>query len=129
MLVSSMFSFSHNVLNRFLPRGSWIVRKGPNYPICNNSSLHFRTSPHFLSYPQLFQSLLSESPSPFLKQALVFTCLQYKSFEKKKKKNCGERRVLKISNFSFSHSVFHPFREHYIIFIEFEIVICNRFQF
>ena len=33
------------------------------------------------------------------------------------------------SNFSFSHSVFYPFKELSAIFIEFEIVVCKLFQF
>ena len=41
-----------------------------------------------------------------MKQALVFTCLQYKSFEKKKKKLCAKEKLLVTSNFSFSHTVF-----------------------
>ena len=98
---------------------------------------------------------------PFPKQALVFTCLQHKSFENtvgKKEisldcslqgqpfsqtspgfyvsavqvfgKNCGEKeKLLLMSNFSFSHSVFHPFRELSAIFIKSEIVVCKVFQF
>ena len=34
-----------------------------------------------------------------------------------------------MSNFSFSHSLFHPFGEVSAIFIEFEIVVCKLFQF
>ena len=34
-----------------------------------------------------------------------------------------------MSNFSFSHSVFYPYRELSAIFIKFEIVICKLFQF
>ena len=33
------------------------------------------------------------------------------------------------SNFSFTHSVFYPFRELSDIFIKFKIVICRLFQF
>ena len=41
-------------------------------------------------------------------QALVFTCLQYKSFEN----TVGEKeKLLIMSNFSFSHNVFYPFGE------------------
>ena len=42
---------------------------------------------------------------PFPKQALVFTCLQYKSFEN----TAGKGEIAQTSNFSFSHSVFYPF--------------------
>ena len=42
-------------------------------------------------------------------------CLQYKYFE-----NMGEKEeVLVMSNFSFSHSVFYPFKNLSAIFIEF----------
>ena len=50
-------------------------------------------------------------------------CLQYKSFE-----NTVEK-LLVMTNFSFSHSVFYPFGELYDIFIKFEIVVCKLFQF
>ena len=38
-------------------------------------------------------------------------------------------KLLVTSNFSFSHSVFYPFGELFVILIEFEIVVCNLFQF
>ena len=44
----------------------------------------------------------------FPKQALVFTCLQYKSCE---------------------NTVFYPFEELSSIFIKFEIVVCKLIQF
>ena len=34
-----------------------------------------------------------------------------------------------LVNFSFSHSVFYPFGELSVIFIKFEIVVCQLFQF
>ena len=40
-----------------------------------------------------------------------------------------KEKLLVTSNFSFSHSVFHPFRKLSAIFIEFEIVVCKLFQF
>ena len=39
-----------------------------------------------------------------------------------------EKAVI-TSNFSFSHSVFNPFRGPSRIFIQFEIVVCKVFQF
>ena len=39
-----------------------------------------------------------------------------------------KEKLLGTSNFSFSHSVFNPFRELSAIFIKFEIV-CKLFQF
>ena len=42
----------------------------------------------------------------------------------------GEKeKLLVTSNFSFTHSVFYPFRELSAIFIKFKIVVCKLFQF
>ena len=61
----------------------------------------------------------------FFKQALVFMCLQYKSFEN----TIGEGKIaLVTSNFPFSHCVFYPFWEHSAIFINFKIVVCKVFK-
>ena len=38
-------------------------------------------------------------------------------------------KLLVTSNFSYTCSVFHPFRELSAIFTEFEIVVCKLFQF
>ena len=63
--------------------------------------------------------------SPFPKQALVFTCLQYKSF----KNIVGNGEIANVtSNFSFSHTVFYWFGELSAIFIQFEIVVCKLFE-
>ena len=40
-----------------------------------------------------------------------------------------KEKLLLTSNFSFSHSVLYPFRELFAIFIKFEIVVCKVFQF
>ena len=40
-----------------------------------------------------------------------------------------KEKLLVMSNFSFSHSVFYPFRELSAIFIKFKIVLCILFQF
>ena len=40
-----------------------------------------------------------------------------------------KEKLLVMSNFSFTHSVFHPFRELSSIFIKFKIVVCRLFQF
>ena len=40
-----------------------------------------------------------------------------------------EEKLLMMSNFSFSHSVFYPFGELSARFINFKIVVCNLFQF
>ena len=44
---------------------------------------------------------------PFPKQALVFTCLQYKSFEN----TVGKEEIARNEQFLFSHSVLYPFGE------------------
>ena len=41
----------------------------------------------------------------------------------------GKEKLLVTSNFSFSHSVFLPFRELSAIFSKFEIVVCKPFEF
>ena len=56
---------------------------------------------------------------PFPKQTLVFTSLQYKSFE----------NTVGMSNFSVSHCVFYPFGELRAIFTKFKIVVCKLFKF
>ena len=40
-----------------------------------------------------------------------------------------KEKLLVTSNFSFSHSVFYPFRELSAIFIKIKIVVCKLFQF
>ena len=40
-----------------------------------------------------------------------------------------KEKLLVMSNFSFSNSVFYPFGELSVIFIQFEMVVCNLFQF
>ena len=40
-----------------------------------------------------------------------------------------KEKLLVMSNFSFSHSVFYSFGELTAIFIKFEIVVCKLFQF
>ena len=40
-----------------------------------------------------------------------------------------KEKLLVTSNFSFSHSVFYPYREPSTILIKLEIVVCKLFQF
>ena len=63
----------------------------------------------------LYRCILMTNYSPFPKQALVFTCQQYRSFENTVEK---EKLLLK-SDFSLSYSIFYPFRELSAIFIKF----------
>ena len=53
-----------------------------------------------------------------------FTCLLYKSL----KTLWEKKKMLVMSNFFLSHSVFYPFREVSAIFIESNLVICKLFQ-
>ena len=58
----------------------------------------------------------------FPKQALFFTCMQYKSFE-----NTVGKEEIALNE--LSHGVFYPFSELSAIFIKFEIVVCKLFHF
>ena len=40
-----------------------------------------------------------------------------------------KEKVLIMSNFSFSHSVFYPFGGLFAFFVKFEFVLCKLFQF
>ena len=40
-----------------------------------------------------------------------------------------KEKLLIMSNFSFSHSVFYPFGEHSATFIKFKIVVCKFLVF
>ena len=52
-------------------------------------------------------------------------CLQYKSL----KTLWEKEKLLVMSNFSFSHSVFFPIQKLSAIFIKFGIVVCKPFWF
>ena len=55
---------------------------------------------------------------------LVFTCLQYKSFEN----TVGKGKIVRNHQFLFPKSVFHSYREFSAIFTKSKIVICKLFQ-
>ena len=85
---------------------------------------------HFWSLPLGIAGVYSVSKiseiscfQPFPKQAFVFTCLQYKSFEN----TLGKEKWVVTSNFSFFRSVFYSFRE--LSAIQIEIVVYKLFQF
>ena len=63
--------------------------------------------------------------NPFLEKSPSFTCLQHKSVEN----TVGKEKLLIMSNFSFSHSVFYPFGELSAILSSSKIVVCKLFQF
>ena len=58
---------------------------------------------------------------PFPKQALVFTCLQYKSFEN----TVGKGEIARYEQFL----LFYSFGELSAIFTTFKTVVCKLFQF
>ena len=58
------------------------------------------------------------------KQALVFTCLQYKSFEN----TVGKGEIAHNEQFLLFHSVFYLFGELSAIFIKFEISSAKSFS-
>ena len=59
--------------------------------------------------------------SPFAKQALVFTCLQYKSFEN----IVGKGEIARNKQFLLFPQCFLPVWRTSAIFIKFEIVVCK----
>ena len=89
----------------------------------------FFASKHF--YPLNFLSTLS--------QTTYFSLFQVNPFPNKPwfsrvcstsllKTLCEQEKLLVISNFSFSHSVFNLFTELYAISIKFQIVLCKLFN-
>ena len=72
----------------------------------------------FSLYSETSLTLYQASPGFYLSAVQVF----WKHIWEKEK-------LLFVSNFSFSQSVFYPFGELSAIFIEFYIVVCKLFQF
>ena len=66
----------------------------------------------------IVQHLSQTSPGFYLSTVQVFL-----------KTPWGKKKLLVTSNFFFSRSVFHPFRELSAIFIKLKIVACKLFQF
>ena len=62
---------------------------------------------------------------PFPKEALVFACLLYKSFENTVEKE----EIAQKEQFLFFPKSFYLFGELPAIFIKFEIVVCKLFEF
>ena len=72
------------------------------------------------SHLAVFQSTFNPFPNKPWFLRFCSTSLLKTPWEKEK--------LLVTSNFSFSHSVFYPFRELSATFIKLEIVVCNLFQ-
>ena len=62
---------------------------------------------------------------PSSKQALAFTCLQYKSFENA----VGKGEIAHYEQFLLFSQCFLPVWITSAIFIKFEIVVCKLYQF
>ena len=86
-----------------------------NLELCNNMVVQCDIDHYFLKMDQLTLS----------KQALVLTCLQYKSFEN----TAGKGENAHNEQFLLFHSVLYPSGELSATFIRFKIVICKPFQF
>ena len=70
--------------------------------------------------------LYKNRTQPFPKQALLFTCLQYKSFEN----TVGKGEIARDEQFLLFQHCFLPVNEELSAgFFKFEIVICKLFQF
>ena len=115
VLVTRTFSFCHSVFYFIIKR---IFISATLILICHLEMLSIWSCPKFC---HLVKGLT------FLKQALDFACLQYES--SKTKTRWEKEKLLIMSNFSFSYSVFYPFGELSAVFIECEIVICKLFEF
>ena len=63
--------------------------------------------------------------STFPKQALVFSCLQYKSFEN----TVGKGEIDRNEQFLLFPQYFLPVWRTFAIFVKFKIVVCKVFQF
>ena len=105
MLVTSIFSFSPNVLKRLL------FHTRQKVSLCGNGIMHLC----YVSLLMVHHSTLSQTSPWFLqvcRRGLLKTLLE-------------KRKLLITSNFSFSHSVSYPFGELFAIFIKFGIVVCS----
>ena len=82
--------------------------------------------PAFFSFPQnIFKSLISQACfNPFPNKPWFLRVCSTSIF----KTLWEKEKLLVMSNFSFSHSVFYHLGSLSIIFIKFEIVVCNFFQ-
>ena len=113
MLVTSIFSFSHNVFWVVKSRDCVVIKLIEFFVVLLSTLLLLALSSiytHFIPFPNKpwFLRLYSTNPVKTL-------------WEKEK--------LLVMSNFSFSHSVFYLFEELSAIFMKFENVVCKLFEF
>ena len=157
MLVTSIFSFSHNIFNRLLSLGSlkvginvWYgVNPFANKPVilsfCGTSLLRGST---WLS-GKVFDSSSRDPWTRHFRAPVLYwwnpgkTCIMWADAVIRLKycwKRCKttfnqsinqslENSVGKRANFSSSHSTFDPFRRLSTIFVKSETVVCKLFQF
>ena len=137
MLVTSIFSFSHNVFKMLLFKIDSLAIKVGILLERVTRPLGYKAFDGienivgkrrkcclaaFTPFPILF------SKTTFLglpKQALVFTCLRYKSFEN----TVGNGEIARNEQFLLFPQCFLTVWITFCIFIKFEIVLCKLFQF
>ena len=111
LLVRSNFYFSHSMI---YPFENFVT-------VSSNLKLLIQMLPVLKS----LKFVVRERVTPFLNKpwflCVCIICLLKTQWEKEK--------LLVVSNFSFSHSVFYLFQKLSAIFIKFEIVVCKLFQF
>ena len=132
MLVTSIFSFSHNVLKGFIFLLRLIKSQVKVYASVSHGMAHIYFTTFFFSFGNLYLEPVHAgvrgysypvNPFPYMPRFLCVcsTTLLKTLWEKEK--------LIITTNFSISHSVFYPFGELSAIFIKFEIVVCKPFQF
>ena len=140
------------MLNPF-PNKPWFLR------VCNTSLLktlwekrEIACNEQFLLFPQCFQTLwrtfshVYQISNIYLQTLSVLESLKFVIWERVNpfpnkpwflpvcsisllKTLWEKEKLLIMSNFSFFHSVFYPFRELSAIFIKFDIVVSKHFEF
>ena len=125
MLVTSIFSVSYNVFKDFLLQ----VVKSRH---CVVELILYQTTKFYIDR---ISKDLQTTKYIFLKNFNLFNTFRNKTWflrvcSTSLLKTLWEKeKLLVTNNFSFSHSIFYPFRELSTIFINFKIVICKLFQF
>ena len=133
MLVTSIFSFSHNV---FYPVKENVIILSTSKVTSANDFI-FYLSKILCCGKELTQNDMNPCVSIFVLKTLhcVFNPFPNKPWflrvcSTRLLKTLREKeKLLVTSNFSFSHSVFYLFGEHSATFIKFENVVCKVFDF
>ena len=145
MLVTSIFSFPHIVFKMPSSSGSLkLGSRGKKLIHLQKVSFHVTLhNPYRLTLGEYFCHLINylvfKGPVYSQVQSMIYQ-IDINPFLNKpwflhvfhrslSKTPWEKEKLLVTSNFSFSHSVFFPFKELSVIFIKFQIVVCNLFQF